>query len=334
MGHASASTELPTWASPNVLGAYGAREPLYELVRVPETFGPVTLNVDAEKVKQFAYITDDHGPWHFTESPFGGPIGHSAILANDLLQLFTLVYDPNEVVGLHTEEMLWFDNPVFVGEEVTLEGAYVERFERRGQGYVVMEATARGEDGRALVRHRGWEIMRTVPGEVAGRQQAKRPARRVEGKFRSDVGFADRVGSHTAAGTPLRPLQYHVTPSQVSLFSRAGEYVRNIHNDLQKAREAGLDRPLIQGQHMVCLISRLLTQACGASWFTSGYLHVKFLKPVFVGEAITVHGCVTGPSPEADGSDNVGLEVWVRNSRNEMAVAGWAHAHGWALERK
>ena len=68
MGHASASTELPTWASPNVLGAYGAREPLYELVRVPETFGPVTLNVDAEKVKQFAYITDDHGPWHFTES--------------------------------------------------------------------------------------------------------------------------------------------------------------------------------------------------------------------------------------------------------------------------
>lgn len=314
------------WSSGNVLGVYGSEEPLYEPITVPEQFGPVQVTVDSDKVKQFAYITDDYQDWHFSASPFGRPVGHAAILANDLLQLFTTKYNPSNVVGLHTEEMLWFDNPVFVGERVSLEAAYVEKFERRGQGYVVMEATARGEDGRTVLRHRGWEIMRTVPGEVAGRQSAGAGGPRVQGNFRTDVGFADSVDYQTAAGTPLRPLHYRVSPAQVSLFSRAGEYVRNIHNDMEKATGAGLDRPLIQGQQLVCLLSRLLTRACGPAWFSTGYIHVKFLKPVLVGEVITVHGKVVAPGASGGAIDEVALEVWVRNANNEMAAAGWAHA--------
>jgi acyl dehydratase len=316
----------PDWVSRNVLGIYGSREPLYELVEIPEKFGPVELTVDREKIQQFAYITDDHNAWHFYRSPFGPPVAHAAVLANDLLQLFTLTYDPSRVVGLHTEEMLWFESPVFADEQVRLEGSYVEKFHRRGQGYVVMEATARGSDGRVLVRHRGWEIMRTVPGDIAGRESATPTARRVEGKFRSDVGFAQRVDGHTPTGTPLQPLHYHVTPAQVSVFSRAGEYVRNIHNDMEKSREAGLDRPLIQGQHVVCLFSRLLTRAFGAAWFTTGWLHVKFLKPIFVGEVITVQGSVVGSAADRGSAGEVEVEVWARNAHNEMAVAGWARA--------
>ncbi len=322
------------WVSRNVLGIYGSREPLYELVEVPEKFGPVELSVDREKIQQFAYITDDYNGWHFYRSPFGPPVGHAAVLANDLLQLFTLTYDPSRVVGLHTEEMLWFEKPVFADELVTLEGSYVEKFQRRGQGYVVMEATARGADDRILVRHRGWEIMRTVPGDIAGRESAKSSARRVEGNFRTDLGFAQRVDQETPPGKALKPLHYHVTPSQVSLFSRAGEYVRNIHNDLEKSKEAGLDRPLIQGQHVVCLFSRLLTQAFGAAWFTTGWLHVKFLKPIFVGEVITVQGCVVGSAADGGSAGEVELEVWARNARDEMAVAGWARARPQTLETR
>jgi acyl dehydratase len=324
----------PGWVSGNVLGSYGARDPLYELVEVPEKFGPAELSVDREKIKQFAYITDDYNAWHFYKSPFGPAIGHAALLANDLLQLFTLRYDPSRVVGLHTEEMLWFENPVFADERVGLEGSYVEKFQRRGQGYVVMEATARGEDGRTLLRHRGWEIMRTVPGDIAGRESAGATSRRVGGEFRTDVCFALRIDQRTPPGTPLQPLQYHVTPSQVSLFSRAGEYVRNIHNDLEKSREAGFDRPLIQGQHVVCLLSRLLTQAFGAAWFTTGWLHVKFLKPIFVGDVIALQGSVLGPNLDGGSTGEVQLEVWARNDRNEMAVAGWAGARPEPLESR
>jgi len=316
-----------TAATPrNVLGIYGRKEPLFDSVEIPEEFGPVDLIVDSEKVKFFSYITDDWHPWHYGQSPFGRPIGHAAILANDLLQLFTLTYDPSRVVGLHTEEMLWFDNPVFVGERVRLRASYVEKLERRGQGYVVMEASACGEDGRTIVRHRGWEIMRTVPGDVVGRQSADSTVRKVEGRFRPDLGFVEAIDNGTAKGTPVRPLHYRVTQPQMSLFSRAGEYVRNIHNDLEKAQAAGLHGPLIQGQQLVCVLSRLLTRAYGVAWFTSGRLHVKFLKPVFAGETITVHAVVVEPTVDEGSSEEVALEVWIRNERNEMAVAGWAHA--------
>ncbi|MBI2563690.1 MAG: hypothetical protein HYW08_15170 [candidate division NC10 bacterium] len=70
---------------------------------------------------------------------------------------------------INTQEELWFVNPVFAGERSRLRGKYVEKYERRGKGYVVMEADARGEEDRVLRRHRGVEILRIEPGPVVGK---------------------------------------------------------------------------------------------------------------------------------------------------------------------
>lgn len=316
----------------NVLGSYGDKEPVYDLVEIPEHFGPVSLIVDSAKVKAFAYSIDDYCPWYFRGSPFGRPIGHAGVLANDLLQLFTLMYDPSRVIGLHTEEELWFEHPVFVGERVTLEGAYIEKVQRRGQGYVVMEASARGEDGRLILRHRGSEIMRTVPGLVAGRRGADVVRQKVTATFRTDLPFVGRVDRDTPSGTPLRPLSLRLTQPQMSVFSRCGEYVRNVHNDLDRARAAGLERPIIQGQQLVCVFARLLTRVYGSAWFTTGRLHVKFLSPVYAGEVVTVHGVVAEPLAGSTAPGEVVTEVWLRNQGNEVAAVGWAHARPGPIE--
>jgi len=148
----------------------GLKEPIFENLAIPETLGPVTVTIDDHKIKRYAFTQDDYDPWALSASPFDGRrIGHACLLGNDLLQLFTLVYAGSKTVGFHTEEQMWFDSPAYLGERVTLSGAYVEAYERRGQGYVVMEAQATGEDGRSIIRHRGVEILRTVPGAVAGR---------------------------------------------------------------------------------------------------------------------------------------------------------------------
>src|SRR5690606_22737729 len=112
------------------------KEARYELVEIPERFGPVEVVVDEAKVRAYAFSQGDYGSWYFGESPFGGPVGHPLVLANDLLFLFYEEYDGNTAQGLHTHEDLTFVNPVHVGERVTVSGGYVEKYERRGQGYV------------------------------------------------------------------------------------------------------------------------------------------------------------------------------------------------------
>ena len=302
----------------------GLKAPVYDEIVIPEEFGPVDLLVDDLKVKRFAFTQDDHGDRYLRAGPHGPRVGHAGLLANDLLQLFTLNFAASQVVGLHTEEELWFDRPVLVGQRVRLAGRYVEKYERRGQGYVVMEADARDEDGRTLVRHRGVEIMRTTPGEVAGRGSAGRgTGRRVSDEYDTSLPLAERLGGGTVPGTGLEPLRKEITFEQMAVFSRIGEFVTNIHNDLGTARSADLAVPIVQGQQLVCYLTELLTRAFGAEWFTTGWVHVKFLRPVSAFDRIEAAGAVR--EVDEDGSrTRIGVDVWVRRGDGGLAAVGWA----------
>ena len=41
--------------------------------------------IKPEDVDTFAYAVDDHNPWYFEDSPFGGPIVHPTLLGNQAL---------------------------------------------------------------------------------------------------------------------------------------------------------------------------------------------------------------------------------------------------------
>ena len=314
----------------------GRKEPIFENVEIPEHFGPVHVVVDDHKIKRFAFTQDDYHPWHLSGgAPFGHRIGHAALLANDLLQMFTTRYAASRTVGLHTEEQLWFDNAVRLGERVSLEGAYVEAYQKRGEGYVVLEAQATGEGNRSLLRHRGVEILRTVPGGLVGRKSAARTGdRHVTGTYDLDAPIVRTAGSGMAVGMPLRPMGKVITQEQASVFSRAGEYVRNIHDDLDVARRGGLRIPIVQGQQQCCLVAELLTQVFGAAWFTSGWLRVKFIQPVEVFEPLVLGGVITGiDSGDAHGHAAVDLEVWVRGGDGRLSTVGWAQCGAAAMGR-
>ena len=303
----------------------GTREALFELVEVGEEFGPVELVADDHKIKAFAFTQDDYNPWCFGESPFGARIGHAALLANDLLTIYYETYDRNTVVGLHSEEELWFRSPVRLGERVTLTGRYVDKYVKREQGYVVLEAEALGEDGRLLLRHRGTEIMRTQPGAVAGGRTAEVVGRRVTGETRDDLPVATIAVPGLEERRPVAPLVKHVTQEQMSVYSFCGEYTRNIHTDLEVARRAGLRLPIMQGQMQACYLSELGTAFFGPAWLTTGRLKAKFLAPAEAGETLTVAGAVLGEVDEGDGR-RLELEVWTRRSDGTMCTAGWCSA--------
>lgn len=298
----------------------GLKEPEFENLEIPEKLGPVTVRIDDHKIRRFAFTQGDHHPWHTDASPFGGRrIGHAALLGNDLVQLFTTVYAASKVVGLHTEEQMWFDSPAFLGDVVTLQGEYVEAYERRGQGYVVMEASAVAEDGRRIVRHRGVEILRTQPGAIAGRGSS-RPEKRVTGELPEGAHPLGRTADEgVTAGGVLPALEKTITFEQAAVFSRTGEYVKNIHNDLAIARAGGLRVPIVQGQQQFAVLAELLTRFFGAAFFSGGWLRVKFLKTVEVFEPIEANAVVT---EVRDGRAE--LEVWVRRADGGLSAAGWA----------
>lgn len=303
----------------------GLKEPVFENLVIPEQLGPVTIVVDDHKIKRFSFTQDDYSPWYLKESPFGGHrIGQPALLGNDLVQLFTTRYRASKTVGLHTEEQMWFDRPVKLGEKVTLSGTYTEAYELRGQGYVVMEAQAVGEDGRTIIRHRGVEILRTVPGAISGRASST-PVKRITGEVPADARRIDRVDGSARPGDVLKPLTRTITAEQAAVFSRVGEYVRNIHNDLDIARAGKLPVLIVQGQQQAGLVAAFLAQSFGASWFTTGWLNVKFIASLQVFDPIEISGAITAITRQANGRDRAELEVWVRRaSDSRLTTVGWA----------
>lgn len=305
----------------------GLKEPVFENLEIPEALGPVTITVDDHKIKRFSFTQNEYSPWYLQDgaSPFDGVrIGQACLLGNDLVQLFTTRYSASKTVGLHTEEQMWFDSPVRLGERVTMSGTYTEAYERRGQGYVVMEAQAVGEDGRSIVRHRGVEILRTVPGKIAGRGSEK-PEKRVTGEVSANARRIEVITRDVRAGDVLAPTVKTITAEQAAVFSRIGEYVHNIHNDLRIAREGQLPTLIVQGQQQAGLIGETMVRAFGASFFSAGWFKVKFVSPLQVFEPVELCGVVTDVTDAAGGNLKIELEVWIRNaSDRRLTTVGWA----------
>ena len=303
----------------------GLKEPEFENLEIPEHLGTVRVLIDDHKVKRFAFTQDEYGAWYFDDSPFGGRIGQATLLGNDLVQMFTNVYAASKVVGFHTEEQMWFDSPAKVGEVVTLSADYVEAYVRRGEGYVVMDGTAVGEDGRSIIRHRGVEILKTVPGAIGGRGSGV-PEKRVTGEVPDDARVIDTIDGQSRVGDVLAPIVKTVTFEQAAVFSRLGEYVTNTHNSLAAARAGELAVPIVQGQQQFGLIAQLLVRSFGPGFLTSGWMRIKFLVPVDVFDPLTITGVITGIEPDEAGTVRADLEVWVRRADGRLVAVGWASA--------
>ena len=302
----------------------GLIEPLYENLCPPESFGPIEVLVDDLKIKRFAFTQGDHGDWYLRSGPSGHRIAHAALLANDLLQMFTLRYAPSQVVGLHTEEEIWFERPVPIDSRVTLTARYTKKFERRGQGYVEMTAEACNEEGAIVIRHRGLEIMRTAPAEIGGRSSSNvESGPRISTLIDEGLPPVSTIMDDLVVGAGVVPLRKETTLEQVAVFSRYGEGVIHIHNSLARARENGLAVPIVQGQQLVCFVAELLTRVFGYYWFSDGWLKVKFLKPVSVFETVDICGAIRELSVEGNGK-TVGLEIWITKADGTVASVGWA----------
>ena len=102
----------------------------------------------------------------------------------------------------------------------------------------------------------------------------------------------------------------HVTQDDMTLYSGPG----NIHSDVEVARRTGLDATIAQGMMTLAFASELMTEVCGPDWIERGNISVKFTKPVYAGDTVTVR---------ATGSSDT-YEVTATNQDDEVLMVGSA----------
>jgi acyl dehydratase len=314
------------------VNASALREHRFELVRVGEEFGPRPVVVDEARVKAFAFAQDDYDPWHFGPSPFGGPVAHPSLLANELVQVYFEDFriDVHESSGgdggawleeAHVEETLRFGAPLAVGATAMVSGRFVEKYVVGGRGAVVLEGEAVGPDGRTVLSHRAIEYFRMDgPREDDGRREPK--LRRVE------VGAgepASRAEPDLPSGTPIEPLVKTVTFPQQLVYSTLDhpQARRSVHTDYEIAARAGLAAPLVQGQQLACHIAEAMTRFFGTAWYEGGEVRIKFTGAVVAGDRVTVGGAVNGLGEGPEGR-RMELDAWVLKDGLPVAVANAA----------
>lgn len=302
------------------------RKPVeYDQMEVGEVLGPVEVAIDTHFLRSAAFTVDDYHEWSLGDaSPFGKPVAQGAALLCDLLRLLYTRFDPNQDLGLHQHEEFQLFSPVFVGETVRLEGRFVEKYIKRGRGYIITEAEARtvGDD-RLIIRHRATETA-DLPGGQA-HVDTKRdapPSRRVVAQLPKGCTFVKDLSGAFAAGDPMRGPVKTIYQDQMSVYSGAHFFWESIHTNRDVAAKLGMKDTVAQGLMMVSYISEWATRLFGKSWFQTGKVNATFLASVFPGDVLSIFGIISETKQSAEGT-TVEVEFWVNTQNEETAAVGW-----------
>ena len=97
----------------------------------------------------------------------------------------------------------------------------------------------------------------------------------------------------------------------------------SIHTDPEWARKKGFRAPLAQAMMSTAYVSQLMVQFAGEGFVKGGRMSVSFIKPVIVGDTLTVRGRVKSREPEGDAT-RVTVEVWCENQDGVKTMVGTA----------
>lgn len=124
-----------------------------------------------------------------------------------------------------------------------------------------------------------------------------------------------------ALGEELPPLTKTIVQRQIDCYS--GVRPHSIHTDPEWARKKGFKAPLVQAMMSTAYVSQLMMQLVGKGFVKGGAMSVSFIKPVYVGDTLTVRGRVKAREPEGSAS-RVTVEVWCENQDGAKTMVGTA----------
>lgn len=129
------------------------------------------------------------------------------------------------------------------------------------------------------------------------------------------------VADAVAVGQELPSLQKDLSQRRIDVYS--GVRPRSIHTDEAWAHAKGFRTTLAQGMMSTAYASELMTRLLGAAFLAGGTLSMAFIRPVYAGDRLTVHGLIKETRREG-ARTRVVVEVWCENQHGEKTAAGTA----------
>jgi acyl dehydratase len=130
-----------------------------------------------------------------------------------------------------------------------------------------------------------------------------------------------QTASRFEVGAELPPLVKTIEQRQIDCYS--GVRPHSIHTDAEWARQKGFKAPLAQGMMSTAYVAQMMMQLAGQGFVKGGRMSVSFIKPVVVGDTLTVRGRVKSREPEGRAS-RVTVEVWCENQDGVKTMVGTA----------
>jgi acyl dehydratase len=124
-----------------------------------------------------------------------------------------------------------------------------------------------------------------------------------------------------AIGQELPPLVKPIAQRQIDCYS--GVRPQSIHTDPEWAKQKGFAAPLAQGMMSTAYVSEMMVGLLGEGFVKGGWMAVKFVKPVLVGDTLTMHGRIKSKQPEQDRTRIV-VEFWCENQDGVKTMIGEA----------
>lgn len=122
-------------------------------------------------------------------------------------------------------------------------------------------------------------------------------------------------------GAALPSLVKEVSQRKVDAYSVVRP--RSIHTDESWARAKGFRTCLAQGMMSTAYVSEMMTKLLGAGFVKGGTMSMAFIKPVYAGDRLTVHGRIKDKRGE-NGATRVTVDVWCENQDGEKTAIGTA----------
>jgi len=279
-------------------------------VYVGRDYGAIEVRITPELVHHYAESVDDHNPWYFGDSPFGGPVAPALVLHSQVYRNLAW-YLPNIYGNLHAKQEWELFHPMMVGDTVTTRALIVARYVKRDREYVVNEVTCLGGDGRILNRGRTHQsfLLAAAKGIVVDKEREKSGGRRF------DVGEQE----------PLDEVPEVTKDVSLEMCRKFSGPAKNYHNDIEAARKLGFPDIVVQGMMSLCFLSQMMTERFGAGWYVGGRMSANLVNILWQKEQVTCRGQVTEVTPEG-GAGRAHVQIWCEKPGGTKVVVGSASA--------
>jgi 3-hydroxybutyryl-CoA dehydratase len=114
-----------------------------------------------------------------------------------------------------------------------------------------------------------------------------------------------------------------ITQELIDRYAGVSRDRNPIHIDPAFARQTPLGGTVAHGMLVLALISRMMSQAFGVTWYGAGGLNVRFKAPARPGDTLTARGILVRRDAR-DTGDVVVCEVACHNQNGDLVITGEA----------